>query len=491
MSIQSLDSFTISTIAKLLDIQSFYNFSRTCVTFKDICQKINQKRIWQKEVYAAFIDVVFDYGDSTCPRRTFRLTSYIESCLNIVQYAHGIKENITSRLAKGKHPSKVIELILVLSEALLHIDYEENSLLFFESIEHNPADGTLGDNHVSNENISGFKHIKDDFSILTLVYSYYEDEFDSEIVKRINSSSYYSLEKQLDVRMLCKDKDFHGLCSKIRKLTKLHGAPDAMIAMAFQILLGQNEKKLNYHKGDTVREITMEELSLIKSRLSTIQNKNMKHLSSKTRVLKELMQCTASFSHFVLKEELKDFIGDLIGFTKLFLICISEESLELLTENQEYTKFLMKSSYIHSGDRLFFKDPYDKIIKSRYNLFGIDQVDIVFWVDKDGEVFCTVNDLEIRAAVLDNYEDEAEEEDIEIVAEVVEIIESFIQKNFHIRRCVTHEFVLAFLNLLYFVNYPIAYEYGDYYHMTFVNDKHTSRSGRQSGMGNASGTLQK
>jgi len=139
----------------------------------------------------------------------------IEACLNTFQYTSEVKANIISRLENRKHSSEVIDFILTLSEVLSNHNYNDHSVLLFESVENNdPLGGPsvydgfealvefFGKTSIE-EKESGFscKIFEDDDST-KLDHIYIEDvsEIDDVIMQRTESYFYYKIEKAFDVK---------------------------------------------------------------------------------------------------------------------------------------------------------------------------------------------------------------------------------------------------------------------------------------------------
>jgi len=494
MSINQLDCYTVDSIANLLDIQTLHNFSRTCKTFKEICHQLDNRKRWQKDVYSVFLDAVFDHMDSSNDEILRNLTN-IEACLNTFQYTSEVKANIISRLENRKHSSEVIDFILTLSEVLSNHNYNDHSVLLFESVENNdPLGGPsvydgfealvefFGKTSIE-EKESGFscKIFEDDDST-KLDHIYIEDvsEIDDVIMQRTESYFYYKIEKAFDVKVL-QDKEFKELCCEIRKLTNLHGTQDTVIAEAFVTLFSESNESLPRQETKTSRILTEQELSLITNRLQVVQNCNIKSLLLRTEYLKTLVQYINIFSHFVSKQVFKEFIKDLTNFLKLFPCRRLTESHEALLANIEYTKFLLISSYVVPGERIIYEENDDDLsfTFSGYYLVGNEQVHLLYSMDPYQTLECTINDIEIDSAVLLNYDPmflmffPLNHEQILAVNQAVTIIKDFIENNFkrnndEVLPVVTSQFVIAFFNVLYYVNQPIAYNYNDYYHMTVV-----------------------
>jgi len=471
MSIFDLDSYTLDAIINLLDIRSLYNFSRTCQKFKNICHEIDDKRTWQKQVYGIFAMTAFDsVHDSQFKNRLLDCNLIlIEACVNVIQYTYQVQENITARFADNtKHSNEVIELMLALSEVLLDLNYEKNSLLFVEGADNDPIEDEYDS---EDEKESGFNCVKVD--PLQLHYLY--DSEESEIKKRRkNSIIYYKIFKEFDIKLFLKDKEFQDLCCRIRTMTKLDKVPDEVIAIAFQTLFGPTTNKLAYRKKEFVRTMTIEELHLLNNRVFTLRNNNLKQILARTNVSKLIQYCT-SFYHFVSKEIFKDFMNDLVGFVKIFK-CMFMEVYQTFAflENKEIATFLMQSTYVEGGERLIFLDKEDGYPKYRYNLVGGDtSVDIVYRRDDGGEIYCWVNGIDLEdLGYQGGFEDPDENHDD--IKQLLGFFNDFIDQNYRRKEgetAISARYVVSFLNLLYKVTQPITYSYENFYHLTVVKER--------------------
>jgi len=382
-----------------------------------------------------------------------------------------VQENITARFDDHtKHSNEVIELMLALSEVLLNLDYEKNSLLFVEGAVNDPLED---EDDSEDEKESGFNCVKVD--PLQLHYLY--DIEDREINKRRKNSLYYKIFKEFDIKLFLKDKEFQDLCGRIRTMTKLDEVPDKVIAIAFQMLFKPTTNKLAYRKKESVRTMTIEELHLLKNRVIILRNNNLKQILARTDVSKLIQYCTG-FYHFVSKEIFKDFMDDLVGFVKIFK-CMFMEVYQTFAflENKEIATFLMQSTYVEGGERLFFFDKNDDYLKYRYNLAGRGiSVEIVYWRDEGGDIHCSVNGTKLENMVLWGYRDL--DESHEDTKQLLSFFNNFIDENYKRKEgetAISSRYIVSFLNLLFKVTQPITYSYEYFYHTSFIKGVHTKQ----------------
>jgi len=388
--------------------------------------------------------------------------------LNVIQYTYQVQESITARFDDNtKHSNEVIELMLTLSEVLLDLNYEKNSVFFVEGADNDPI---ADEEDSEDEKESGFNCVKEDPLQLHCLF----DIEHIEINKRRKNSLYYKIFKEFDIKLFLEDEEFQDLCCRIRTTTKLDDVPDKVIAIAFQTLFGPTTNKLPYREKESVRTMTIEELHLLKNWVFTLRNNNLKRILARTDVSKLIQYCT-SFYHFVSKEIFKDFMNDLVGFVKIFK-CMFMEVYQTFAffENKEIATFLMQCTYVEGGERLIFLDKEDGYLKYRYNLVGGDtSVDIVYRRDEDGEIYYWVIGIDLEdLGYQGGFEDPDENHDD--IKQLLVIFNDFIDENYKRKEgetVISARYIVSFINLLYKVTQPITYSYENFYHMIVVKER--------------------
>jgi len=463
MSINSLDYYTIKNIASHLDVQSLYNFSRSSKAIKEICQKINRKKVWEKDFYEIFVDLIIDSIDLTCEGKTSNTMFSIEASLNVIQYVDGIIYNIKRGLAGIQHSNEVIKFILSLSEVLVNLSFQNTLIMCVGTIE--PEDET------------GF--ICEKFSSADHLFIE-EDNWHNER-KRIKSCSYHKIPNDAKVKhieVLLKDKEFLEFCEKIRKILKNTDIKYKTIALSMQILFGIH-CNISYEESTNLRCIEKKELSLLINQLLDIRNTNTKHILSRNILPKKLISYVLCFCKFTSHQTFIELVQRYIRFAKsfqwFFLMAFDfdMDSFSDLVVYKEYANVLFKSASCiekKRGKLSATGDSYHYNLK--YLLVGPhSQVEIIY-MPKDHFDLCFSIDgiyMEIVLMEVDEYEEEEREE----IEKVNQIINNFLIKNLHLNEVktqpvVTLRFTLSFLSMLKFDKDLFIYNYHDYYHLAVV-----------------------
>jgi len=472
MSINDLDFYTLNKIAYHLDIQSLYNFSRSSKNFKDVCQKVEYKQEWEKEIYDTFIDVVVDSIDLSSDVITSNNMFMIEAALNMIQYINGFIHNITKGFDNVKYPEEVIQVILKLSEILVNNVNKDMAVLCFESLANSSAD----DSRYEYSKEPGFSFKKNEFLKVADVFN----ERNSSC-ERIASCTYYRIPREINLTLLDEDKRLLGL---VKNVTKLYQIPDTVTALAMQTIFGcKNQKVINQEKVP-FRLMEEKELSLLINRLLDIQNMNLKNILSRSTFPKKIISYLTKFSYFAQLESFNQLIESYASFVKKMQyfcsvlydkdkIACKKGGLFELVINKEYTKFLLKSVCIDNESKIYDKD--DEQQKFKYSFRGHrNPLNIFYWSNHETDICYSINDMNVESYIeqdadFDLIRDDTDREDIEELNNIFNkfLFDIYLFKSYYL----PPKFTITFLKLLYYVNQPLCYKYRDYYHVTLVNLK--------------------
>jgi len=459
MSIHSLDYFTIINIASRLDLQSFYSFSRTSKTFKEVCQKVDCNKVWEKETYDIFVDVMID-SIVDCEAKMSNNIFLFEASLNMIQYVNSIINNITREFHMFKHPKEVIQLISPLAEVLLNIDYKDTLILCAGPVRRYSK---------------GFEKFSCSENTFYQSEHLFVEENDSQSNnnerKSIKSYTYLKIPKRVkSIEVLLKDKEFQNFCSIVRKMTKFTDISDKTIAFAMQILF-KFYPTLEYSKSTLLKFMDQKKLSLLINQLLDIRNMNIKYILSRNILLKQVMNNVMIISNVTSHHSFNEFIEHYMYFVKYFHgFCLTDvgERADLsktlihdLFSKKEYIKFLFKSlSCI--GKKIDYKN---QKYEFKFLLHGPhNQIELFYWWGKEFNIRYFIDGVNVDPETI-------LEEDIK-VKKVAEIINNCLMKNLHNKEVegqenITPLIVLLLLRLVLFVRGSVNYK--GYYHAAIIN----------------------
>jgi len=474
MSINSLDYFTIINIASRLDLQSFYNFSRSSKTFKEVCQKIDCKKIWGKETYDIFIDVIID-SVVNCEAKMSNNLFLIEASLNVIQYVNSIINNITREFTMFQHSKEVIQFILSLPEILLKLNYEDTLVL------------CVGPVRKYSDGLKEFSCSENTFSETRYLFVGENDfESNNEKRKRIKNCTYLKIPKdKISIEVLLKDKEFRDFCSIVRKVTKVKDISDELIAKVIQIIFGIYSS-MAYPLSTPRSFIKEKKLSLLIKQLLDIRNTNIKYILSRNTLLKQLVNNVLIISKVTSRSSFDKLIEQYIYFVKHFhIFCLSdkekrtdlseEERIDLdegvdlseecryeLVSRKKYIKFLFKSLSCIEEKNDYENQKYEH----KYLLHGPhDEVELLYWWDKEWNIKYLINGVTIDTNTI-IYDDIK-------LQKIIEIINIYLIKNLHQNKMerkliLKTIFCLRLLETFLYVHGRYA-SYGNYYHTAIVN----------------------
>jgi len=472
MSINSLDYFTIINIASRLDLQSFYNFSRTSKTFKEVCQKVDYLKVWGKETYDIFIDVIIDsvVNDEAKMSNNIFL---IEASLSMIQYVNSIINNITREFQMFQHPNEVIQFILALPEVLLNIEYKDTLILCTEPIKNSVHSRNLGEFSCSENTFYQAEH---------LFVEDNDSQSNKDGRKKIKSYTYLKLPKRVkNIEVLLKDEEFQHFCSIIRKMSKFADISDKTIASAMQILF-KLYPTLGYSKSTPLKFMNQKKLSLLINQLLDIRNMNIKYILSSNIHFKQLLNNVMIFSQVTTHNSFDILIEECMYFVKYFHAFLLHEVETLIYGiilMKEYIKLLFKSLSCIEKKIDYKNQKYE----FKFVLHGAhNQIELFCWWGKGCNIRYFIDGVSVDPETV-------LEEDVK-VKKIGEIINNFMMKNLLKNEIEGEEnisqiIVLLLLNMFLFVT-GRANDKG-YYHTAIVilESKRTSRRSQRIAAKNA------